>query len=172
MRDWIEYAGAWMGLKTLGLLPRPAARFVGARFAAVAYAIRTPLKRAAMFNLQLAFPGWTDAKRKDVIRRMIEQVGWMAGEFSQFPKYVRGGIESIVVLEGSENFEMARLQGKGVLFLTGHMRARTVWPPTAFSGEADQEPPRRSTGQLLPVFVGQPANGEKQIRADDLQSAT
>jgi Kdo2-lipid IVA lauroyltransferase/acyltransferase len=128
MRDWIEYAGAWMGLKTLGLLPRPAARFVGARFAAVAYAIRTPLKRAAMFNLQLAFPGWTDAKRKDVIRRMIEQVGWMAGEFSQFPKYVRGGIESIVVLEGSENFEMARLQGKGVLFLTGHMSAWELAP--------------------------------------------
>jgi len=128
MRDWIEYAGAWIGLKTLGLLPRRAARFIGASFAGLAYTIRTPLKRAAMFNLQLAFPDWTDAKRKAAIRRMIQQVGWMAGEFSQFPKYVRGGIEEIVVLDGLENFEMARLRGKGVLFLTGHMSAWELAP--------------------------------------------
>src|ERR1700690_3959656 len=123
MRDWIEYAGAWVGLKALGLLPRSAARFVGATFAAMAYAIRTPLRRAAMFNLQLAFPDWTDAKRKTVLGRLIQQVGWMAGEFSQFPKYVRDGIRPVVVLEGAENFEAARQRGKGVLFLTGHMSA-------------------------------------------------
>src|SRR5271165_6184009 len=128
MRDWIEYAGAWIGLKTLGLLPRRAARFVGASFASVAYAIRTPLKRAAMFNLQLAFPEWTDEKRKAVIQRMIQQVGWMAGEFSQFPKYARGGIERAVVIEGPENFEKARQRGKGVLFLTGHMSAWELAP--------------------------------------------
>ncbi|MGD0963504.1 MAG: lysophospholipid acyltransferase family protein [Candidatus Acidiferrales bacterium] len=128
MRDWIEYAGAWMGLKALGLLPRQAARFVGASFAALAYAMRTPLKRAAAFNLQLAFPDWTEAQRSSVIRQMIQQVGWMAGEFSQFPRYVRGGIEQIVVLDGAENFEIARLRGKGVLFLTGHMSAWELAP--------------------------------------------
>jgi KDO2-lipid IV(A) lauroyltransferase len=128
MRDWIEYAGAWIGLKTLGLLPRRVARFVGASFAAVAYLVRTPLKRAAMFNLQLAFPDWTDAKRKAVIRRMIQQIGWMAGEFSQFPRYVRKGIEGVVVLDGEENFEAARRRGKGVLFLTGHMSAWELAP--------------------------------------------
>jgi KDO2-lipid IV(A) lauroyltransferase len=128
MRDWIEYAGAWIGLKTLGLLPRRVARLVGASFAAVAYLIRTPLKRAAMFNLQLAFPDWTDAERKEVIRRMIQQIGWMAGEFSQFPRYVRTGIEGVVVLDGEENFEAARQRGKGVLFLTGHMSAWELAP--------------------------------------------
>jgi KDO2-lipid IV(A) lauroyltransferase len=128
MRDWIEYAGAWIGLKTLGLLPRRAARFVGASFAAVAYLVRTPLKRAAMFNLRLAFPEWTDAKRKAVIGRMIQQIGWMAGEFSQFPRYVRKGIEGVVVLDGEENFEAARRRGKGVLFLTGHMSAWELAP--------------------------------------------
>ncbi len=128
MRDWIEYAGAWIGLKTLGLLPRGAARFVGASFAALAYAIRTPLRRAALFNLRLAFPDWTDERRKAVIRRMIQQVGWMAGEFSQFPKYIRGDIERIVALDGEQNFELARQRGKGVLFLTGHMSAWELAP--------------------------------------------
>ena len=128
MREWLEYAAAWAGLKSLGLLPRPAARFVGACFAGAAYAVRVPLRRAAMFNLRLAFPDWTDGKRRRIIRRMIQQIGWMAGEFSHFPKYSREKIESIVVLDGSEYFEQARRRGKGVLFLTGHMSAWELAP--------------------------------------------
>jgi KDO2-lipid IV(A) lauroyltransferase len=128
MREWIEYAAAWIGVKSLGLLPRPAARFVGASFAAAAYALRTPLRRAAMFNLTLAFPDWSDAKRKRVIRRMIQQIGWMAAEFSQFPKFTRENIQKIVVLDGFENFDAARRRGKGVLFLTGHMSAWELAP--------------------------------------------
>jgi KDO2-lipid IV(A) lauroyltransferase len=128
MREWFEYAAAWIGVKSLGLLPRPVARFVGASFAAAAYALRTPLRRAAMFNLGLAFPDWSDAKRKRVVRRMIQQIGWMAAEFSQFPRYTRKNIQKIVVLDGFENFDAARRRGKGVLFLTGHMSAWELAP--------------------------------------------
>jgi Kdo2-lipid IVA lauroyltransferase/acyltransferase len=128
MREWIEYAAAWIGVKSLGLLPRPAARFAGASFAAAAYAFRAPLRRAAMFNLTLAFPDWSDAKRKRVIRSMIQQIGWMAAEFSQFPKYTSENIQKIVVLDGFENFDAARRRGKGVLFLTGHMSAWELAP--------------------------------------------
>ena len=128
MREWLEYAAAWVGVKSLGLLPRPAARFVGASFAAAAYAVRTPLRRAAIFNLRLAFPDWSDSQRKRVVRRMIQQIGWMAAEFSQFPKYTRNNIEKIVVLDGFENFDAARRRGKGVLFLTGHMSAWELAP--------------------------------------------
>jgi KDO2-lipid IV(A) lauroyltransferase len=128
MRESIEYAAAWLGIKALGLLPRPAARFVGATFAAAAYAFRTPLRRAAMFNLRLAFPEWSDAQRKRAVRRMIQQIGWMAGEFSQFPRYTREQIERIVILDGEENFDAAQRRGKGVLFLTGHMSAWEVAP--------------------------------------------
>src|ERR1700678_383652 len=130
MREWLEYAAAWVGVKSLGLLPRPAARFAGASFAAAAYALRAPLRRAAMFNLGLAFPDWSETKRKRVIGRMIQQIGWMAAEFSQFPKYTRDNIERIVVLDGFENFDAARRRGKGVLFLTGHMSA---WELSSFA---------------------------------------
>ncbi len=128
MREWLEYAGAWIGIKTLGLLPRRAARFVGVCFASVAFAIRSPLRRAAHFNLHLAFPDWTDEQRKRAVRGMIRQVGWMAGEFSQFPKYTPENIQRIVTIEGAENFEAARARGKGVLFLTGHMSAWELAP--------------------------------------------
>src|ERR1700691_4538897 len=121
MRESIEYAAAWTGLKMLGLLPRPVARFAGASVAAAAYALRGPLRRSAMFNLRLAFPEWTDAERRRVIRGMIQQVGWMAGEFSQFPKYTRERIQEIVIVDGFEHFDAARRRGKGVLVLSGHM---------------------------------------------------
>lgn len=81
-----------------------------------------------MFNLRLAFPEWTDARRKRVIRGMVRQIGWMVGEFSQFPKYTRETIERIVVVDGFENFDAARRRGKGVLFLTGHMSAWELAP--------------------------------------------
>ncbi|HTA52007.1 MAG TPA: lysophospholipid acyltransferase family protein [Candidatus Acidoferrum sp.] len=128
MRESLEFAAAWTGIKLLGLLPRPAARFVGASFAAAAYAVRAPLRQAAMFNLRLAFPDWTDAQRRRVIRGMVRQIGWMAGEFSQFPKYTRENIGRIVVVDGFENFDAARRRGKGVLFLTGHMSAWELAP--------------------------------------------
>ncbi|HEY4878058.1 MAG TPA: lysophospholipid acyltransferase family protein [Candidatus Acidoferrales bacterium] len=130
MRDWIEYAAAWLGLKAMGLLPRPAARFVGAAFAAVAYRLRTPLRKAAQTNLRVAFPELSERKRDEIIRRMVRQVGWMAAEFSQLPKYSRENIEKIVVIDGFENFDAAKRRGKGVLFLTGHMSA---WELSSFA---------------------------------------
>lgn len=128
MRESLEHAAAWIGLKFLGILPRPAARFVGASSAALAYYLRPPLRRAAVFNLRLAFPDWSDKERKRAARGMIRQVGWMAAEFSQFPKYTRANIERVVALDGYENFDAARRRGKGVLFLTGHMSAWELAP--------------------------------------------
>ncbi|HXA55809.1 MAG TPA: lysophospholipid acyltransferase family protein [Candidatus Acidoferrum sp.] len=128
MRETIEYSAAWTGLKLLGVLPRPVARFIGASAAAAAYFLRPPLRKAALFNLQLAFPQWADEQRSRAVRRMIRQIGWMAAEFSQFPKYKRANIERVVTLDGFENFEAARQRGKGVLFLTGHMSAWELAP--------------------------------------------
>ena len=128
MRERLEYYAAWIGLKSLGILPRSVARFVGANFVSIAYLLRAPLRRAAMFNLRLAFPDWGDAQRKKTIRSMNRQIGWMIGEFSQFPKYLRAGIERIVVIDGAENFDEAKRQGRGVLFLTGHMSAWELAP--------------------------------------------
>ena len=114
----------------MGLLPRSAARWVGAGFAWMAYRLRPPLRRAARANLQIAFPEWTEKKRDEVLGRMIQQVGWLAGEFSQLPKYSRANIEQIVVIDGFENFDAAKRLGQGVLFLTGHMSA---WELSSFA---------------------------------------
>ena len=128
MREWLEYAAAWLALKSLGLLPRRLARAAGAWMVALAYCFRPPLRRTAVFNLRLAFPEWADAERRRTIRRLVRHLGWMAGEFSQFPRYTRENIEQVVVLDGFENFAAAERRGKGVLFLTGHMGAWELAP--------------------------------------------
>lgn len=128
MREWLEYFGAWLVLRLLGVLPRPVARTTGARMAAFLYWFRPSLRRAATFNLRLAFPDWTESRRRRALRRLVRQIGWMAGEFAHFPKYTRENIERIVILDGCENFANAQRRGKGVLFLTGHMSAWELAP--------------------------------------------
>src|SRR5271169_2762465 len=98
MREWLEYSAAWLLLKTLSSMPRPVARAAGVAMSSIAFRLRPPLRRAANWNLRLAFPEWDEARRSKVIRGLVRSIGWMAGEFSQFPKYTRLNIERIVVL--------------------------------------------------------------------------
>jgi KDO2-lipid IV(A) lauroyltransferase len=127
-RQWVEYAALWLLLKGCGLLPRGAARALGAGVTALLFALKPGLRRVAEINLKIAFPEWDDTKRKEVIRGMVRQLGWMAGEFSQFPKYTSERIKDIVQLDGLENFLAAERRGKGVLFLTGHIGAWELAP--------------------------------------------
>ena len=128
VRQWIEYAGAWLVLQALGLLPRKVARAVGAGIARALYAGRPKLARVGLMNLRLAFPEWTEEKRVETLRGMVRHLGWMLGELSQFPRYMRQPIEEVVPREGYEHFAAAQARGKGVIFLTGHMSAWELAP--------------------------------------------
>jgi KDO2-lipid IV(A) lauroyltransferase len=130
MREWLEYAGVWVILKALGALPRSVARGAAAWVARAMYAVLPKLRRTAEFNLRLAFPEWEDARRKTVIRAMVRNLGWMAAEFAQFPRYSKENVEHVVILDGHENFLEGQRRGKGVLYLTGHIGA---WELSSFA---------------------------------------
>ena len=130
MREWLEYAAVWTVLKTLGALPRGLARGLAAAVAFALYTTLPKLRRTAEFNLRLAFPEWDTARRNEVIRGMVRNLGWMAAEFARFPRYTRENIEQMVVLEGHENFLNGQHRGKGVLYLTGHIGA---WELSSFA---------------------------------------
>ncbi len=128
MRERCEYAVAWTALKFLGLLPRSVARWVAARLAAFLFRLRPVWRQVALFNLQLAFPNWTESQRRKVVREMVRNLGWAAAGFAHLPHHTRENIERVIVLDGFENFAAAERQGKGVLFLTGHMGAWELKP--------------------------------------------
>ena len=128
MRERLEYASAWILLKFLGHLPRQVARGIGALVARGFFSLRPSLQRASEFNLRLAFPELPERARRDILRRMVRNLGWMSAEFARMPRYNRSNIEQVIILDGFENFAAAERRGKGVLFLTGHMGAWELKP--------------------------------------------
>jgi KDO2-lipid IV(A) lauroyltransferase len=130
MKEWIQYAAVWLILKGLGLLPRPVARSFATAVASLLYALLPKLQNTAEVNLRIAFPDWSDAQRKAVIRGMIRNLGWMAAEFARLPRLTKENIEQVVILDGHENFLEGHRRGKGVLYLTGHIGA---WELSSFA---------------------------------------
>ncbi|HTQ60294.1 MAG TPA: lysophospholipid acyltransferase family protein [Candidatus Solibacter sp.] len=130
MKQWLEYAFVWLILKKMELLPRRFARSYAAFVARLIFSLQPKLRKTADFNLRLAFPDWTDTQRKEVTRRMVRNLGWMAAEFARFPRLTKENIERVVILEGHENFLEGQRRGKGVLYLTGHIGA---WELSSFA---------------------------------------
>ncbi len=123
MIERLQYAVAWTFVKMLGILPRPLARAVAATATRLLLILFPKLRRTAEFNLRLAFPDWTEARRDVVLKQMTRSLGWMAAEFARLPKYSARNIENVVVLDGHENFLAGKSRGKGVVYLTGHIGA-------------------------------------------------
>jgi Kdo2-lipid IVA lauroyltransferase/acyltransferase len=130
MKEWIQYAAVWLILKGLGLLPRPVARSFAAAVARLLYALLPKLQKTGEVNLRIAFPDWSEAQRKTIVRGMIRNLGWMAAEFARLPKLTKENIEQVVILDGHENFLEGHRRGKGVLYLTGHIGA---WELSSFA---------------------------------------
>jgi KDO2-lipid IV(A) lauroyltransferase len=130
MKEWLAYAAVWLILKTLGALPRTVARVLAASVTNLLFRLQPKLEKTAEFNLRLAFPDWTDAQRKEVTRKMVRNLGWMAAEFARFPRLTKENIEKVVILEGHENFLEGQRRGNGVLYLTGHIGA---WELSSFA---------------------------------------
>jgi KDO2-lipid IV(A) lauroyltransferase len=130
MKEWIEFAVAWLLLKFIGILPRSIARNLAAATARILLALLPRLRRVAFFNLQLAFPEWTAAQYQATLRTMAHYLGWQAVEFARFPRYSRSNIGEAIEIEGHENFLEAQHRRKGVLILTGHIGA---WEVSSFA---------------------------------------
>ena len=137
MREWMEYVAAWSVLHALGWLPRGMARAVGAGVAALFYRLQPRLERAALFNLRLAFPEMKEEERRATARRLMRHIGWMGGEFSQFPRHTAESIQRVITIDGMENYQAAKARGKGLIYLTGHMGA---WELAPFAQALNRHP--------------------------------
>src|SRR5246127_1833581 len=123
MIERIQYAVAWAFVKMLGVLPRAVARGLAAGTVRILLSLLPRMRRTAEFNLRLGFSGWSEARRRTVLKGMARNLGWMAAEFARLPGYTRENIENVIVLDGHENFLEGKSRGKGVIYLTGHIGA-------------------------------------------------
>ena len=129
MQQRLEYALVWILVKLLGLLPRPAARAIGASIGCVAYLAMRRLRRTGLTNLALAFPEKPRASQARILRAMYRNLGWQLAEFCKMPHYSLQQADKFIRYEGLGNYLEARRRGKGVLVLTGHLGA---WELSSF----------------------------------------
>ena len=130
MRYRLEYALAWLIIRTIGILPRPIARAAGITLGQIVYLLHAKLRRVGMRNLRLAFPDKTDSERRKILRGEFTSLGRQLAEVCLFPRYTKENVSEVVVYDGFENFECAHMRGKGVLYLTAHLGG---WELSAFA---------------------------------------
>jgi KDO2-lipid IV(A) lauroyltransferase len=130
LRNWLEFAPAWLLLKGLGWLPRVAAIRVSQVMVRLAYRLHKRLQFVGERNLQMAMPELDESQRRDILDGLCASLGRLLGELSQFPKLTQDNIADLVAYDGFENYERAAAQGRGVLLLTGHFGA---WELCAFA---------------------------------------
>jgi KDO2-lipid IV(A) lauroyltransferase len=129
MRERIEY---WLVLavaRSLGLLPRDAARLASGALARIVYLAFGRLHRVGQRNLELALPEVGAGERERILRGVYRSLAWQLVEFCRMPRYTRESTRDWIRTEGLENFVAAESRGKGVLVLTGHLGA---WELSSF----------------------------------------
>ena len=129
MRRRLEFMLVWTVVKLLGWPSRRVARRIGALAGRVALLLTPRLRRVGDLNLRLAFPQKTAAERRQILRKLYRNLGWLLAEFCQMPGYTAQQAQSFIRYEGLEHYLAARDQGKGVLILTGHLGA---WELSSF----------------------------------------
>jgi KDO2-lipid IV(A) lauroyltransferase len=130
MRERLEHALVWPIVKGIGRLPRPLARAAGISIGHLIYLLHPRLRQVGMRNLEIAFPEKSRSQRAQILRGVFTSLGRQLAEVCLFPKYTKENVNRVVVYDGFENFERAFAQGKGVLFLTGHVGG---WELSAFT---------------------------------------
>jgi Kdo2-lipid IVA lauroyltransferase/acyltransferase len=119
-RHRVEYLAGASVLRLLGLLPRRAARAVCEVIAAGSFYLWPRLRQVGLFNLRLAFPDWTEHRRRQTLFQTFRGFGRMMADFASFPRLTHRNIAKLIVYDGFEHYARAQEQGKGVIFLTAH----------------------------------------------------
>jgi KDO2-lipid IV(A) lauroyltransferase len=156
MRENLEFAVVWALVRLLGLLPRRAARGIGAGVGALAYRILPRLRSVGTRNLEIAFPEWSEAQRQEVLRKLYRNLGWELAEFCQMPGYTQENTRSFLRYDGLERYVAARDKGKGVLIVTGHLGA---WELSSFYHSLMGHPMSMVIRRLDNAKVDQLVNG-------------
>ncbi len=129
-KELIEYALAWVLLKTFGLMPRSAAYRAASAVAWLGYHLARRQRLAGLQNLRMAFPDLSEAERLRILRGSFGNLGRLLVEFAHFPKLRKENIADVVFHDGLENYLEGLRRGRGVVYLTGHFGA---WELSSFA---------------------------------------
>jgi KDO2-lipid IV(A) lauroyltransferase len=104
-----------------------AASAIAGTFLRVVGPMIMPIQRRGEMNLQLAFPGWSDAKIKATLREVWENLGRTAAEFSHLEKFIPETGDRVEIV-GREKFDAVIAAGRPAIFVSGHIANWEVMP--------------------------------------------
>lgn len=95
------------------------------------------LRRAALRNLELAYPGKTPRERGQIVDQVYASTARMLWTFARFPGINKENISRWIRYDGLEHYLEAKKAGRGVLFATAHLGN---WELSAFAHALMTEP--------------------------------
>lgn len=155
----------------LRILPRKAARSLGAALGTFVGRVAPNLSRTGERNLQIAFPEMQPDARRRLVDLTFRNLGWLLAEFCQMSNYSADFVQREVMrYEGLGHYITAKARGRGVLVLTGHLGA---WELSSFVHSLLGEPMgmviRRLDNPLVDQFVNgiRCLHGNRVLHKDD-----
>ncbi len=170
LRELIEFLIVWSIARTLGLLPRPLARWLGSSIGLAVYCLGQRLRRTGLRNLALALPNLPPSQHRNLLRVLYCRLGWQLAEFCRMRRYTPANTANWIRYEGLDRYLKAKARGKGVLILTGHLGA---WELSSFYHSLMGHPMgmviRRLDNRRLDAFVNQIRclHGNQVLHKDD-----
>ncbi|HEX7531522.1 MAG TPA: hypothetical protein VF333_10285, partial [Pyrinomonadaceae bacterium] len=104
----LEYLMAGSLLFVFGWLPLRVALFLSAKMGRAAYYFSGRLRRTGLRNLELAFPGLDQSRRRLLLHGCFESLGRLLGVFSHFATAEPQTLQSMIECEGLEHIDAAR----------------------------------------------------------------
>ena len=118
LAEYVLVRGVELALRPL---PMRTVRAIGERLGRVAGTVAGSRRRVAYENLARALPQTTMAERDAIVRGMFEHFGRMLLELIRFGSLSNDEMRALLETEGAENVERAYEQGKGMIFVGGHL---------------------------------------------------
>ena len=170
MRESVEYGLVVAAARALGRMPRGMARAMAGVLAWAVYHLLGRLRRVGRRNLAMAYPERSERWREATLRGVYRHLGWQLVEFCRMERYTASSTRTWLRTEGLEHYLDARVRGKGVLVLTGHLGA---WELSSFYHSLMGYPMgmviRRLDNRLLDGFVNgiRCMHGNRVLHKDD-----
>ena len=125
LQIWGEYSVVSLLLGFLGVLPRNLAIALSIGVARLGYRFLRNLRKTGMRSLAIAYPEMQADERRRLLRGTFESLGRVLGEVSQFPKYSKEKMASMVDFEFDDYmqrlYDQIKCEKRGVLITTGHL---------------------------------------------------
>ena len=120
--DYLEYVIFRAAIGFFSILPRRLALAVGAWLGELLYCVDVPHRRIALHNLRLAFPQFSAADHRAILRRSCRNLGRVGAEICHLPSLTAESVGRYVRVEDEQRWQalFAAAAARGALVLTGH----------------------------------------------------